>query len=549
MEEDPTLRRDQPPLPRDISGVALLYVEDEADARQMVARMLAMNYPNLIIYSAENGVAGLEVYSLKNPDIVMTDINMPVMDGIRMSREIKAINPEARIIAVTAHSDTSYLLSAIEIGVHHYVLKPLNYQELFNVIDKVLEQIALKRLVADQHRRIVDSEQQLSWAQRIAHLGSWQWDVESGGMSWSDELYRICGLQPGARPSTYQAFLDLFLPEDRESIEALMQEAVQGKFAENHCFSTVQRPDGSLRIVRVEAEALQGEKDERETVVGTCHDVTELKQAEEQVRLLTEDLERRVIQRTSLLQASVSELESFSYFVSHDLRAPVARLEGFCRALLEDCGVCGNDSCKQYAARAEHVVQQIKQIMDAFNSLTHYARCGLSLGEADLSGMARAIAEHLKQAEPEREVDFVIEDGVQVRGDASLLRTAMEHLLQNAWKFTSKKERGRIEFGRTELAGACVFFVRDNGAGFNMKYVDKLFKPFQTIHTPGEFAWNGTGIGLAAVHSVILRHGGRVWAEGEVGRGATFYFTLEQNPEDGSYLKEERPFPLHNGRD
>ncbi len=549
MEEDPTLRRDQLPLPRDIGNVALLYVEDEADARQMVARMLAMNYPNLVIYSAENGVAGLELYSLKNPDIVMTDINMPVMDGIRMSREIKAIDPDARIIAVTAHSDTSYLLSAIEIGVHNYVLKPLNYQELFNVIDKVLEQIALKRLVADQNRRIVESEQQLSWAQRIAHLGSWQWDVASGAMSWSDELYRICGVQPGSQPTTYRSFLDLFLPQDREDIEELMQEAVQKRLEESLCFCKVARPDGSLRIVRVEAQALQDEKGGRDTVVGTCHDVTELKQAEEQVRLLTEELERRVIQRTSLLQASVSELESFSYFVSHDLRAPVARLEGFCKALLEDCGVCGNDSCKQYAVRAEHVVQQIKQIMDAFSSLTHYARCGLSIGETDLSAMVRAIAGRLKQEEPEREVEFVIAQGVQVKGDASLLHTAMEHLLKNAWKFTSKKQKGRIEFGRTERDGTSVYFVRDNGAGFNMKYVDKLFKPFQSIHTPGEFPWNGTGIGLAAVHSVILRHGGRIWAEGEVDRGATFFFTLERNPEDGSYLKAECPLPLDEGRD
>lgn len=544
MQDDATPRRDHPPLPRDLRGVALLYVEDEADARQMVARMLAMNYPNLVIYSAENGSAGLEVYSSKHPDIVMTDINMPVMDGIRMSREIKALNPEARIIAVTAHSDTSYLLSAIEIGVHHYVLKPLNYRELFSVIDKVLEQIALKRLVADQHRRIVDSELQLSWAQRIAHLGSWQWDVESGAMSWSDELYRICGFEPGSHPCSYQAFVDLFLPGDRASIEALMREALQGRPQEDLCFCTVRRPDGSLRMVRVEAEALQGEQGERQTVVGTCHDVTELKQAEEQVRLLTEDLERRVIQRTSLLQASVSELESFSYFVSHDLRAPVARLEGFCRALLEDCGVCGNDSCKRYAARAEHVVQQIKQIMDAFNSLTHYARCGLSIGETDLSGMARAIAEKLRQSDPGREVEFVIAQGVRVRGDASLLQAAMEHLLANAWKFTSKKHQARIEFGRTELDGVAVFYVRDNGAGFNMRYVDKLFKPFQTIHTPGEFPWNGTGIGLATVHSVVLRHGGRVWAEGEVDRGATFYFTLEQNPDDGSYLKAQYPTPL-----
>jgi YesN/AraC family two-component response regulator len=156
------------PLPYDISGVVLLYVEDEADARGMVSKMLVLNYPKLKLHTAENGAAGLELYREHRPDVVMTDINMPVMDGIRMSREIKLINPEALIIAVTAHSDTSYLLNAIEIGIHHYVLKPINYDELFSVLDKILEQIVLKRLVGDQNRRISESERQLAVAQGIA---------------------------------------------------------------------------------------------------------------------------------------------------------------------------------------------------------------------------------------------------------------------------------------------------------------------------------------------------------------------------------------------
>ena len=517
--------------------ISMLYVEDEADARQMVARMLTMNYPNLTIYNAENGLAALEIYRRHTPEIVLTDINMPVMDGIRMSREIKAINPEARIIAVTAHSDTSYLLSAIEIGVHHYVLKPLNYQELFSVLDKVLEQITLKRLVAEQHRRLAQSERQLAGAQRIAHLGSWQRDIESGTMNWSDELYRICGLEPGSIPASYQAFLERFHPEDRESVTRSMLNAMNPGHHPEHEFCRVLRPDASLRVVRLDVESVR-EPGSGQTLIGTCHDVTELKEAEVQVRSLTEDLERRVQQRTSLLQASVSELESFSYFVSHDLRAPVARLEGFCTALLEDCGVCGNSNCRQYAERARNVVQQIKQIMDAFNSLTHLARCTLMIQETDLSALARDIAEGLAGSRPERHVEFVIAEGVCVRGDRELLKKALEQLLNNAWRFTSKKERGEIEFGRFDQEGIPVYFVRDNGAGFNMKYAEMLFKPFQTIHTPGEFAWSGTGIGLALVHGIVLRHGGRIWAEGEVDRGATFYFTLEQNPESGSYLKE-----------
>lgn len=537
MDQDSARAREKGPLPYDIGGIALLYVEDEADASSMVSKMLAMNYPKLKLYTAENGAVGLDLYREHAPDIVVTDINMPVMDGIRMSREIKSINPEANIIAVTAHSDTSYLLNAIEIGIHHYVLKPINYEELFGVTDKILEQIVLKRLVGEQNRRILESERQLSGAQRVAHLGSWQRDLAGGGMNWSDELYRICGLEPGSIPASYQAFLDRFFPEDRAAIRQAIQDALDGRHPLSAHFCRIARPDNSQRILRVEAEVMLDGAGVPALMIGTCHDVTELKEAEAKIRSLTDELERRVIQRTALLEASVRELESFSYVVSHDLRAPVARLEGFCRALAEDCVNCSNAGCKQYAERAERVVRQIKHIIDAFNNLSHYARCKLVIEKVDLSDMVRSIAAGFKQTEPEREVEFVVAGGLLVQGDPRLLQTAMEHLIGNAWKFTSKTPRGRIEFGCGEQQGARVYFVRDNGAGFNMKYVDKLFKPFQTIHGPGEYEWNGTAIGLATVHSIILRHGGKIWAEGELGKGATFYFTLEENPEPGNFME------------
>ncbi|MBJ6800853.1 sensor histidine kinase [Geomonas propionica] len=522
---------------REGAGASMLYVEDEADARQMVTRMLAMNYPNLTVYSADNGLQALELYRQHTPEIVMTDINMPVMDGIRMSREIKVINPDVRIIAVTAHSDTSYLLSAIEIGVHHYVLKPLNYQELFTVLDKVLEQIELKRLVSAQHRRLAQSQRQLAAAQRIAHLGSWQRNLAAENMDWSDEMYRICGVEPESVPASYHSFMERFHPEDQAAVAESMQSALDPQHQPDHKFVRVVRLDGSIRIVRLDVEGVR-DGDSTIGVIGTCHDVTELKEAEQQVRSLTEELERRVLQRTSLLQVTVSELENFSYFVSHDLRAPVARLEGFCTALVEDCGVCGHANCRQYAERSASVVQQIKQIMDAFNSLTHLARCTLAIRDTDLSVLARDILRDLAADAPQRKVEVVIAEGARVKGDPELLGKALRHLLDNAWKFTSKTERGRIEFGWSDRHGVRTYFVRDNGAGFNMKYAEKLFKPFQTIHAPGEFGWAGTGIGLASAHSIVLRHGGRMWAEGEVGQGATFFFTLEPNPESGSYLKE-----------
>jgi PAS domain S-box-containing protein len=525
------------PLRYDISGLALLYVEDEADARSMVSKMLAMNYPKLKLLSAENGAVGLDLYREYAPDIVMTDINMPVMDGIRMSREIKAINPDAHIIAVTAHSDTSYLLNAIEIGIYHYVLKPINYEELFGVMDRILEQLVLRRLVWEQNQRIIQSEYQLSEAQRIAHLGSWQRDLTDGSMDWSGEMFRICGLEPGSIPPSYQLFLERIVAEEREGVHRALHEAIDKREPVTSLFCKVRRPDGTLRTLRVDAEVMLDGSGVPALMLGTSHDVTELKQAEEQIRSLTEELERRVVQRTSMLQARVRELDNFSYVVSHDLRAPVARLEGFCQALLEDCSNCPDSACRDYAERAQRVVRQIKHIIDAFNNLSHYARCKLAVEEVDLSAIAENIAASLRQGEPSRSVEFRIEQGMVVKGDARLLKIALEHLIGNAWKFTAKRAAALIELGRAEEQGEQVYFVRDNGAGFNMQYLDKLFKPFQTIHSPGEYAWDGTAIGLATVHSIVLRHGGRIWAEGEVDRGASFYFTLEENPESGSFVE------------
>jgi PAS domain S-box-containing protein len=538
MHDHGAERRETGTIPYDFSGITLLYVEDENDARGMVSKMLSMNYPALKLHTAENGAVGLDLYREHEPDVVMTDINMPVMDGIRMSREIKGINPEARIIAVTAHSDTSYLLNAIEIGIHYYVLKPINYDELFSIIDKILEQIVLKRVVAEQNRRIMESERLLSGAQRIAHLGSWQLDLTDGSMTWSEEMYRICGVERGSIDTHHQSFLDRFHPEDRERIREAMHQSLDNREPMGPEFCRIVRPDGSARIVRVEAEVTVDGEGVPASMIGTSHDVTELKEAEEQVRTLTAELEQRVIQRTALLQATVRELERFSYFVSHDLRGPVARLEGYCRAMSEDCGNCPNGQCSHYADRAEKVVRQIKHIIDAFNNLTHYAKCRLVLQEVDLSDMVRGIAAAFKESEPERRVEFEIAQLQPVKGDPELLQIAMEHLIGNAWKFTSKRELARIEFGVNDEEGVRVYFVRDNGVGFNMKYVDKLFKPFQTIHSPGEFTWNGTAIGLATVHSIIRRHGGRIWAEGEVDRGATFYFTLEPSPEPMTFLDD-----------
>jgi signal transduction histidine kinase len=240
---------------------------------------------------------------------------------------------------------------------------------------------------------------------------------------------------------------------------------------------------------------------------------------------LNEALEQRVSERTTQLEAANKELEAFSYSVSHDLRAPLRSIDGFSQALLEDYGESLDEQAQHYLRRVRAGSQRMAELIDDLLMLSRMTRSEIRLETVALTALAQTIAAELRQVEPEREVKFVIAPDVTVQADRQLIRVALENLLGNAWKFTAKRSAARIEFGIClQPDGQPAYFVGDNGAGFDMAYADKLFGAFQRLHSPAEFS--GTGIGLATVQRIIHRHGGRIWAEGVIEEGATFYFTL-----------------------
>ncbi|SFI24109.1 sensor histidine kinase [Planctomicrobium piriforme] len=296
-------------------------------------------------------------------------------------------------------------------------------------------------------------------------------------------------------------------------------------------------PDQGRRLLVMNARRVQRADDGLQMVLVSIEDLTVQRMAQAELRRLNQHLERRVAERTRCLeesnyalQVANEELESFCYSVSHDLRTPLRAVDGFSRELLHGYADALDDRGRHYLNRVRAGAQHMGQLIDDLLDLSRVGRSEMHCQMVDLSTLAGNVIQELRQIEPERRVDVLIQPGLLGYCDPKLIHLVLENLIGNAWKFTGKKEQATIEFGRATAIGEIpTFFVADNGAGFDMAFVDKLFGPFQRLHSAHEFP--GTGIGLATVRRVIHRHQGEVWAEGVIGDGARVSFTLpEQSP-------------------
>ena len=372
--------------------------------------------------------------------------------------------------------------------------------------------------------------ERLSRAQALGHMGDWAWDVATGVVAWSPEVHRVFGLGFDA-PTTFDDFVALLHDDDRawhlRRVERVAADPAQA--SATFGFRIV-RPDGEVREINQTALVERDAAGAAVRMYGLVQDVTELRRAEQalvqseaRLRRLNMELEDRVEQRTQELRRANEELESFSYSVSHDLRAPLRHIAGYSQLLAERLGDDLGADARHFMDVIVGSAREMGQLIDDLLQLSRLGRADLHIGVVDMGACVQETLE-LVSAEYHGRATVRVGELPEVRGDRTLLRQVWVNLLENAFKYSQLRESPVIEVGAVVEDGETVYFVRDNGVGFDMAYADKLFAVFQRLHSTGEF--EGTGIGLATVRRLVDRLGGRVWAQGAVDEGATFFFTV-----------------------
>jgi PAS domain S-box-containing protein len=372
-----------------------------------------------------------------------------------------------------------------------------------------------------------ESGERLSMALGVSKAGIWEWNLINDTVHFDAQFHAILGYEAGELPVTLRQWTTYHHPDDTVIMFSRANNYLEGKSPIYESEHRIRSKTGEWAWVLTRGQLVKfADTGKRDLFMGIAINVTERKRVEEELSQHRHHLEDLVSQRTAELSTMNQELDAFSYSVSHDLRAPLRSMYGFSQALMEDYGDKLDDEGKNYLSRIKAASQRMGQLIDDLLNLSRISRSEFHSESVNLSELAKTIVDVLCRAQPDREADVVIQEGLMVKGDQHLLMIALENLLGNAWKFTSRQVRGRIEFGKTCLDGKDVYFVEDNGTGFNMAYAGKLFSPFQRLHSEKDFP--GSGIGLSTVQRIILRHGGDIWANAEEGKGATFYFTLPQ---------------------
>lgn len=498
------------PSPSLLGPKRLLAVDDSITYLYALGSELRQEGYDVVL--ATSGEEALELLAVQPVDCILLDVIMPGLSGQDTCRRIKQ-RVEWRdipLVMLTARDDRNAMIEGINAGADDYIAKSAD----FDVLKARLRAQLRRKHFEDENRRM---REKLVWRetearfQRLIHsniIGVILGDLGGRLTDANDAFLAMLGYSRAELEAGRLTSVELTPAEwharDRVAIEQLRRSGSETPFEKEYL-----RRDGSRLPVVLGLVLMEG----TDTIVGFVLDRTEQKVAEEKLK-----------NYAAALEGANRELESFSHSVAHDLRAPLRSIDGFSQALLEDYADRLDEEGRKYLRFIRESAQHMGQLIDALLTLSRVTRSELQREEVDLSALARAAVARLRRSQPDRSMDVVILDGLEDSGDPRLLTAVFDNLLGNAWKFTGRRDGARIEFGVSSTDGHRAYFVRDNGAGFDMAFASKLFGVFQRLHAATDF--EGTGVGLATVQRIVGRHGGRVWAEGEVNGGATFHFTL-----------------------
>jgi PAS domain S-box-containing protein len=390
----------------------------------------------------------------------------------------------------------------------------------------VLELLATQAAISLENALVYEalraSERRYRMSQDIGHVGNWEYNIQTTQFWTSEEAKRMYGFDPAQSDFSTEE-VEKCIPE-RERVHQALADLIEKGKPYNLEYEIHPRDSSGSRIIASIADVQRDEHGNSQVILGVIHDITERKRAETEIRQLNQELEQRVAERTAQLEAANKELEAFSYSVSHDLRTPVRHIDGFLELLQQRLAPTLDEQSDHYMAAIASAAKRMGLLIDDLLSFSRMGRHELARQSVDLKALVQEI---IRDFEPEtrgRDIHWRIADLPAVTGDRAMLRAVLINLISNALKFTLPRSQVEIEVGFTREANETVVFVRDNGVGFDMQYVDRLFGVFQRLHRADEF--EGTGIGLANIRRIISRHGGRTWAEGQVNNGATFHFSL-----------------------
>ncbi|HLY97372.1 MAG TPA: PAS domain-containing protein, partial [Sideroxyarcus sp.] len=379
----------------------------------------------------------------------------------------------------------------------------------------------IERQRAEENLRQMN--ERFSLATRAARLGVWDWNLLKNELVWDDRMYELYGVRREDFSGAYEAWLKGLHPGDRAYSAEISMKAQRGEREYDTEFRVVW-PDGSIHYLKAYGQFVRDADGRPVRMTGVNYDITELKEAEDKVIELNHYLEARVAERTAQLEAANKELEAFSYSVSHDLRTPLRAIDGFSKILLDDYRDKLDDEGKRLLNVVRDNTSRMAQLIDDILKFSRSGRTEMTLAEIDMERLAREVLAELQPSIDSSKLQVEIEHLPVARGDTAMMRQVFVNLLSNAIKFSRNREPARIKVGGSIEGGEAVYYVKDNGAGFDMQFADKLFGVFQRLHTTNEF--EGTGIGLAIVKRIVTRHGGRAWAEGKLNEGATIYFSI-----------------------